>query len=369
MNIVIATSKRKVNGAVVYARQLLPRLAARGHRVWLAASPDSWIAARTAGEVPLLPTEFRRWPPGEVRRVADFCRRERIDLFHSHSTRASHFGAILRAVHDIPSVAHMHSSRLEAHVWFHSLLVAVSRHTLACHRRWGGGLGGRGVVLPNFVDADRWKPAGGLDRLRALLGLPQATPVLFVAGQICPTKGQDIAVKCLAIVRRRHPSAVLVLAGQGRPRRHHQGEGVHLLGYREDLPDLLPHATLLLVPSRRESFGLAAVEAMACGVPVIAADAGGVAEVVAGGAGTLVPVNDPAALAEAAIALVSDPAAAARQAALGMRIARERYSPEPHVESLERHYSLAAGDRTAGPVVEGTATAIRSALRDRETGS
>lgn len=349
MNIVIATSKRKVNGAVVHARQILPRLAARGHRVWLAASPDSWIADRTRGEVPLLPTDFRRWPLGEAGRVAEFCRREGIDLFHSHSTRASHFGAILQALHGIPSVAHLHSDTFQLHVYFHSLLIAVSRHTLARHRRWLAGLGDRGVVVANFVDAATWRPAAGRDRLRELLGVPGSSPVLLVAGQICSTKGQDLAVRALAIVRRSHPSAVLALAGSGRLRQHHQGEGVHSLGYRDDLPDLLPHATIVVVPSRREAFSLVSAEAMACGVPVVAADAGGVAEVLAGGAGLLVPPGEPVALAAAVASLLSEPLVRARMGEAGTRIARERYAPGLHIEALERHYASVVASRSGLP--------------------
>lgn len=343
MNIVIATSKLKVNGAVVYARRIIPLLSSRGHRVWLAASPDSWIAARTAGQVPLLPTDFRRWPLGEVHRIAGFCRHERIDLFHSHSTRASHFGALLQTLRGVPSVAHLHSSTFEAHAWFHKLVIAVSHHTLACHRGRLAGLGGRGVVLPNFVDMDALRPSAAGDRLRPLLGVPPETPVLLVAGQICRTKGQDLAVRSLGIVRRSYPSAVLALVGPGRPKPQHRGEGVHLLGYRDDLPELLPQATLVVVPSRREAFSLVAAEAMASGVPVVAADAGGVAEVVSGGAGQLVPTNDHAALAKAIVELLADPAARARQAEAGRRIARERYAPAPHVDALERHFqSIAA---------------------------
>jgi glycosyltransferase involved in cell wall biosynthesis len=343
MNIVIATSKLKSNGAVVYARRVIPQLAARGHRVWLAASPGSWIAERTAGELPLVPTDFRRLPLGEVSRLAAFCRRNGIDLFHSHSTRASHFGAMLQTLHGIPSVAHLHSSTFEAHVWFHRLVIAVSLHTLARHRGRLAGLGGRGVVLPNFVDTRTWRPASGPDRLRELLGVASDVPVLLVAGQICRTKGQDLAVRCLEIVRRSHASAVLVLAGHGRPRRWHRGPGVHVLGYREDLHELLPHATVVLVPSRREAFGLAAAEAMACGVPVVAADAGGVSEVVAGGAGKLVPVGDVRALAGAVGQLLDDPAARRRLADAGERAVVERYALASHLDALEHHYRVVAG--------------------------
>lgn len=343
MNIVIATSKLKSNGAVVYARRIIPQLTSHGHRVWLAANPASWIAKRTEGEASLFPTDFHRWPLDELGRMARFCRRENIDLVHSHSTRASHFGALLQMLHGIPSVAHLHASTFQLHAWLHRLVIAPSYHTLARHRSRMAGLGDRGVVLPNYVDAETWQPASGPDTLRQAIGVSPETPVLLVAGQICRTKGQDLAVRCLPIVRQSHPCAVLVLAGLGRPQRRHHGAGVHLLGYREDLHELLPHATVVLVPSRREAFSLVAVEAMACGVPVVAAAAGGVSEVVAGGAGRLVPVGDVRALAAAVVELLDDPVARHRQGEAGRRAAHGHFASEPHVRALERHYRAAVG--------------------------
>jgi hypothetical protein len=62
MRILVAASNLGTNGAVVYAKRLIPLLQAAGHDVWLAAEPGSWIERKKAGQVPLLPTDFRRWP-------------------------------------------------------------------------------------------------------------------------------------------------------------------------------------------------------------------------------------------------------------------------------------------------------------------
>lgn len=341
MRILIASSGQARNGAVVYARRILALLAGRGHSVWLAADPDSWIARETSGQVPLLETGFRRWPLDELARVAAFCRRERIDLFHSHNTRAANFGALLKLLHGVPSVAHLHNDQPRAHVWAQTLSIAVSRHTLRSHRRRLGAVGSRGAVLMNFVDTGVYRPAQGPDPLRPALGVAADAPVLLVVGEICRRKGQDLAARAAQLVRKAHPTAVLALVGPGSLPADTPLDGVHLLGMRDDVPAILPHATLLLIPSRNEPCPLAAFEGMACGVPVIAADAGGVAEIVAEGGGRLVRREDVGALAAEVIGLLDDAAERRRQAAAGLQRVTEKFAPGPHVDALERLFAAA----------------------------
>jgi N-acetyl-alpha-D-glucosaminyl L-malate synthase BshA len=122
-------------------------------------------------------------------------------------------------------------------------------------------------------------------------------------------------------------SAVLVLVGDG-PARPEAEEEARTLGVQEDVrflgkldstAQLLRSADLFLLPSEEESFGLAALEAMACGVPVIASRVGGLPEVVVHGeTGALAPVGAVDTMASAALQLLCDPArsAAAREASI-----------------------------------------------------
>ncbi len=353
MRILEAASQVGRNGAMIYARRIIPLLRARGHEVWLLARPDSWIAQETAGEAQLVPTDFSRWPLTELRRVAEICQRERIEVTHSHLTRAAGFCALLRVLHGVPGVAHAHSHQFQLHWYFQKLAVAVSRQTLRQHRRWGASLGARGRVLHNFVDVDKFAPApaggGGTDPLRAACGIPADAPVVLQVGEISPRKGQLDTLRAAAQLRKgRGGTTRFVFIGteqcnddyrralQEAGARPELAGAVTWLGLRDDVPRLLPHAAVAILPSHQEPFGLAGLEAMACGVPLVATSVGGIPEVVEPGiTGLLVPARNPGALAAAIGSLLDDPARRAAMGAAARARAVAEFAPGPHIARLE----------------------------------
>lgn len=340
MNLLLAASNKGCNGAIMYVRRLAPLLVSRGHKVWVAAQPGSWIAQQLSGQVPLLETDFSRWPLAEVDRVGQFCADNGIQLYHSHLTRASNFGLLLRLRHGIPSLAHLHTNHPQLHAWFHNRVLAVSADTLSRWRWRGVGLGMRGAALVNFVDTELYQPAGGRpDRLRAALGVPSSTPVALVLGTLSRRKGQDFSVAAWSRVRAVHPGAVLALAGPGQPGVEHVGPGVVHLGMRNDVAELLPFADMLVIPSRAECFPLAALEAMACRVPVVAFGVGGLPEALSDAAGEVVRPRDIDALAAACSRLFSDDARRAALALAGFNRAHRLYAPAAHLAALELHYA------------------------------
>ncbi len=193
-------------------------------------------------------------------------------------------------------------------------------------------------VIPNFVDTDWFRP---VERARG------GPPLVVHGSNFRPLKRVPDVVRVFARVRRALPEARLLLVGDGpeRPRVALEvralglEDAVEFAGERADVVPLLQRADLFLLPSETESFGLAALEAMACGVPVIASRVGGVPEVVEDGAGGLLfPVGDVEAMAEGALALLGDRARCSKMGQLARARAVERFAREPIVDRYEALY-------------------------------
>ncbi len=207
-------------------------------------------------------------------------------------------------------------------------------------------------VIPNFVDPSVFTPAQvdphALSRMFPQLpgwDDPLQRPrVLWHGSSFRAWKRVGDTVRALALICERR-SAVLVLVGDGPERPQVQAlaaelgvaERVLWLGERSHFTELLACADLFVLPSETESFGLAALEALACGVPVVASAVGGLPDVVQHGVtGCLVPPADPHALAQAALSLLDDEPRRLRMAAAARADACARFSPQPAVAHYER---------------------------------
>lgn len=167
-------------------------------------------------------------------------------------------------------------------------------------------------VIPNFVDSALYRPDGASAYARSLCEGEER--VLIHVSNFRPVKRIADVFAIFDRVRRRIP-ARLLLIGDGPDRALAERltrkggleDHVRFLGNVAAIETILPVAKLFLLPSESESFGLAALEAMACGVPVIGSAAGGLPEVVAdGSSGFLRPVGDVDGMAEAALSLLQD---------------------------------------------------------------
>jgi len=168
-------------------------------------------------------------------------------------------------------------------------------------------------VIPNFISPAEYHPATD-DRCRRVLA-PAGNKILVHISNFRPVKRVLEVVRIFAGVRKAMP-ATLIMAGDGPDRDAAEAEvdrlkltrDVRFLGRVEDVADVLRGADLFLLPTVSESFGLAALEAMACGVPVIATRAGGIPEVVVDGeTGLLAEPGAVDAMIEAALGILKDP--------------------------------------------------------------
>jgi len=304
------------------------------------------------------------------------------DIVYANSIRSGLVAAVaLRLVRLRPRlIVHMHDA-LHAS-WLNRLIAAVLRQEadgiVAISRYVADSIGATAArvhVVHNGVNPVQYRrdDVGGR-ALRVRFGIPDAMPLLVVAAQLTPWKGQMDALDAFALLRATHPDAHLVLAGDakftGKHRRydtlayrdalraraaHHDLRGhAHVVGDVADVAALYSAATLLVVPSWAEPFGRVVVEAMAAGCPVLATDAGGVPEIVTHGVdGWLVPPRDPAALAAALRCLLDDPLLRATLARNGRVTVQGRFSLTGYMAAMEGIWRDALRDTGDGAPARG----------------
>lgn len=200
-------------------------------------------------------------------------------------------------------------------------------------------------VIHNFVDPAVYDRSTYRPLLKEQLGRDRA--VLMHVSNFRPVKRVRDVVRIFARVRRAIPS-VLVMVGDGPDRGAAEQEArdlgvqdaTYFLGKLDAVAPLLASADLFLLPSQSESFGLSALEALACGVPVVASNAGGLPEVVAEGVtGALRPVADVDGMAAAGIEILSDADRWRAMSEAAAADARTRFSRQEIVSRYEAFYA------------------------------
>lgn len=188
-------------------------------------------------------------------------------------------------------------------------------------------------VIPNFVNCDVYMPRPEKRAAARQAYAADGEKILVHLSNFRPVKRVLDVVEVFSRIVHRVP-ARLLLIGDGPDRSaaewlaHSKGihPYIHFLGKQESVNELLPLADLMLMPSEMESFGLAALEAMACQVPTIATDVGGVAELIDDGeTGRLFDVGAVDEMAEAAIELLSQPEQLREMGIAARHTAQERF--------------------------------------------
>ncbi|MFO7573148.1 MAG: glycosyltransferase family 4 protein [Gaiellaceae bacterium] len=318
-----------IGGSERHVLELLPALRARGIEASFLglddtrAAPEPFYAALGERGVPFdwLPS------PGDLqpllaRRMRAIVRRLEPDVVHTHLVHADVYGALAVARTSAVLISTKHNDdpfrsgrmrHLERLVTRRAARVVCITGALARFNRDVVGLPGDKLRVVHYgLDEPPapWGPHAGPD-------LPDDAPVLLVVGRLVRQKGVDLAIEALVRVRARHPDTRLVVLGEG-PLRDELvalaralgvDSAVHLPGRVGDVAWWYRRSSVVVHPARWEGFGLALLEAMLCARPIVAASVSSVPEIVVDGeTGILVPADSPEALADAASALLEDPA-------------------------------------------------------------
>ena len=287
-------------------------------------------AARVLGaEVVELRSNAPRYR-ASVHEIAKHLRRLRADVLCCHGYKPDILGLFAAKRAGIPVISVSHG--WTAATWKVRLNEAVDRLSLrgmdrvvcvseaqAKRVRNAGVSSTRAVVIHNAIDTQRYVACADPDDREQLLSLFKSPPRILIgsAGRLSPEKGYSVLVESAARVLRENPNAGFLHFGEGvsRPEVERKiaelglKERFILGGFRSDLPRILPHFDLFVLPSFTEGLPCAVLEAFAGGVPVVATAVGGTPEVVADGInGRLVPPRNPVVLAQAILEMIADPA-------------------------------------------------------------
>ncbi|MEV4264077.1 glycosyltransferase [Kribbella sp. NPDC049584] len=329
---------------------LTDRAAAAGLRVLIEPSLVS----------PLAPNDDRR----ALRRLTELCREDRYDVVHTHSAKAGALGRLAAHRAGVPRIVHtyhgfpfhefQHPLRRAAYVAIEQRLARITDSVLAI----GSGVATealrRGLATPSTlrtitpVVESVTVPRTDSSRAaaRAELGITPEVPLIGTVGRIDYQKAPEHFIAAIAALR--HTAAVAVWIGSG-PGDHEAKELVRraglsdrfvFAGERSDVPQLLPAFDVFAMASRYEGLPCAVVEAMRCGIPVVATAVNSVPDlVIPGESGVLVPPGRPRLLAEAIDDLLDDRPKADRMARLGQAGAGSTYDAESLAEVLDQVYS------------------------------
>ncbi len=353
-----------VGGSGVVATEMAVALAARGHDIHLLSyDRPSRLTADVPGlrfhEVAVSAYPLFRYPPYDLAlatRMLDVREEFHVDLFHVHYAiphAVSAFLARSMCGGELKFVTTLHGTDITVVGSDHSYLrptrfaleqsdavTAVSRY-LAEETHLAFGVKTDVDVVHNFVDTERFRPSTAA-RWHQREG---GERVLVHASNFRPVKRVADVVRAFSMIQQELP-ARLLLVGDGPDREHALAVASDLgcshrvehLGMCDHLEDILPKADLFLSASETESFGLSILEAMSCGVPSVCTDVGGVAEVV-GDTGKLVAVADPAAMARAAVDVLSDASTYDALAASARARAIENFTTDRIVREYESVYA------------------------------
>jgi glycosyltransferase involved in cell wall biosynthesis len=350
----MVTTGLLLGGAECQVVSLADRLAARGHDVIIAYLTGD-VGVRPSRAVELYPLHFSKTPLGVVRgclRLRCLVRRWRPDVVHSHMIHANLIARGVRLIVSMPRLVCTAHSTVEGG---RAVMLAyrltdrlgdafthVSREAVEAFERAGAAPRGRMLPMLNGIDLRAFSNAPDLRAQSRQRIFPRPDRRLLLSvGRLAGEKNHAGLLRAFARLAELCPDVDLWIAGDGPLREALQREcaaqgladRVVFLGARRDVPDLMRAADVFVLPSRFEGFGLVVAEAMASGTPVVATDAGGVAEVM-NGTGILVPVGDEPALARGlAEAFSMDAARAAAMTVSARRQAEERLDIERVVDA------------------------------------
>ncbi len=376
MKIAQVITRLDSGGSPDIVRITCERLAASGHDVTLISGPLSRVTEKTAAflktfhgryvEIPRLKRDVDIL--SDISALADLrsvFTSGKFDVIHTHTSKAGFLGRIAARLAGCRAVVHTPHGHI-LYGYFNKPLTALFTRAERFASRYSDMVialtqlekndMARGRICPadkievvrQVLELEAYSaPGRGRVAMRSEFGFKAEDMVLGMIGRLETVKGPEYFVEAAFFIAKRWPAARFIVAGEGSLRKKLEARAVELglgkrlvfAGWREDVPEILSMLDILVMPSLNEAVGMAAVEAEAAGVPLIASNVGGIPEAVRDGdTAILVEPGEPRAIADIAYLLLDDPEKRRSMGEAGRAWVSGRFSAETMVGKLEGLY-------------------------------
>ncbi len=358
-------------GSGVVATELGRHLARRGHHIHFISYDKPFRLSSFHTHVTFHSVESPSYPVFKhepyimalANKLAEVAEREKLDILHAHYA-VPHATAIYLAKQmiggSIKTVTTLHGTdvsilsdepnlrRVMVHSVNHSDAVTAVSENLKMQSQKVLNSEREIYMIRNFIDTSEYKRIADnkLMHMRRELGILDDDKVILHTSNFRPVKRISDVVKIFKLINE-SISSHLVMVGDGPDqlmaynlvKKYNLLERVHFLGNQDCVVQILSMSDLFLLPSEKESFGLAALEAMSCEIPVIASNAGGLPEVIEHGvSGMLSEVGDVSAMAKNSISILSDDDIYNNFAKAARKRAKDRFKVNDIIDEYEGLY-------------------------------
>lgn len=346
---------------------LIDRLRKEGYNVQIATSPGRYTEQLRKDGYIINTVDIGRKirPVANLKAIFALCRlikKEKFDIVHVHSPLAAMLGRIaakmagtavvIYTAHGFYFHENMTKWKRRCIVWIEKILGRMCTDILLLQSaedretaiREGISLPQNAVWISNGVDINKFMPFSPDEKLQALLGIKKEDKVVGFAGRIVREKGIEELVKAIGLVKERVSSVKLLIVGDTLQSDRDTGakedirrviaensleENVVFAGLRDDMPQVYALMDVFVLPSYREGMPRSILEAMACGLPVVATDIrGSREEVVDGVTGKIVPSREVKPLADAIREILVDKEIALKMGSAGRKRVEAEFDEE-----------------------------------------
>jgi len=259
---------------------------------------------------------YGKYNPCSIFAIMKLCREYDIDILHAHLQKSIINCLLVSYLRTIPLIVHEHGAIFRKGLFFSiyklllklfhrkaNVIIANSQATAQELMKKTGIEGNKIKVIYNGIDFSNFDSSRkSYEQIRTELGISKTDTAIGFVGRLNKVKGVDLLIKAFALLLRKSSNYLLVLAGDGRERAKLESLAIKLgitnkvkfLGMRKDIAGLMSGFNIGVVPSRHESFGIAAVELMRMKVPIVSSGIDGLAGLIHDGeTGIVTTHNNP----------------------------------------------------------------------------